>query len=1291
MLHRKIIHFFPSNIDIQRFFIVSSPPSLFSFLFFVLLATLCRSNPLGGGCAGKKSSSSAKNDEENSSSETNKNRNDNDKTITTRTGNSSSSSKTGNIETEKDHTSANNGNNNNHNSSHEVLDLRDLDLSQLRLTKKDLETLSSLTPSLSKSIQEQLLAQLPPNQAKKLSRTLSVQTGKKSSTSSSSTTTKANGESLSQIYRRSMSTNPRDVATRYSRDSVTPTNDMFDKINNNNKNNGTATAAENLRHRRSSSRDDSLNNNSNTSRETTPTSLKTSNSAANDYRGQYYSSLKSTRSKKDEGKSYLNEDYAQTCFSPEPIEDKPKHKRLSRFLSPDSSSAGDYNLYDEPRKFTARELETQKILRELCEKSTNDSNGRGDMREKSAEKESRLSYFLEKYASSELSKHLLNGNEGHQLKKTSSRGDDTTSSSHSHLSSVSEKILDELNSMSLLNDQLEKFDAKELQCNEKKKKTSTAADGTIVRKKKVKEKSPEKTLDESRSEDLSEKSSSRSKIARPKSSLIKEPTMTALKSSQAMEKFVDEKTPTTSRYSRPKSFPSTKITPPKEIQFPDSLTNILNNPPPSAKEPSPPKTIKTIPLDSSETMSTSETLTEQPKKTKKIVKVVKKSSKSATTATAALTTLESESTTSDERREKSPEKKANKGLLYTIGQKFEKLRGGETKTCKDSASSKTIETSSSESATIVASTSSDMKEKKKKIKALLAEDVDESVRQERKSKIDAMIRNLREKSLPHNNELTESGLIKRAVSVEEMPNIFNKNAVNKVLGLFKRIEKENATTTTTISTSPQSFEYQRVQNTKSSSYLSYCDDDDDYDSRASSSSTTRERPKSSGFVHKLKKNGSAFEPLNNIAESKIPVKYSSTCPDCKESTSSSSIISNETVAKRHTNDHQKLSQSLEERERIRNNRRGLMLDLVNDTSAGNVKRSSSSKQNYSFPPPLPQEMSTPTYDNLTNYSSSPFDCSSTPLSPTDDVGFDRWSTCSEESQLPPHPLGSLSLSRLSRSIHNQSMLDDTEPNESVVDRIRRKSFYSRFNEKKPKRVSTIVGPAAKEYYRERSRPLEYTKSATSIIPDISERCSSERREIPASTAQSSHVRSLSSTRAAAAAAAASTTSANHHRSLSQARKYSSSDKPSSELPLQHSSYMSSLPPPYHHHHHHHDAAIDDYSTRMRNNRNTMYDSSSSSSNNTPTALSSLYNRRSYVSTPSSSSTTTTVSSSKPPLSFVDGYATIGRKMRQYNMRSVSLLDPSTIGASSNYGNDHHRSNGYGDYNETTRCVFVYMI
>jgi hypothetical protein len=106
------------------------------------------------------------------------------------------------------------------------------------------------------------------------------------------------------------------------------------------------------------------------------------------------------------------------------------------------------------------------------------------------------------------------------------------------------------------------------------------------------------------------------------------------------------------------------------------------------------------------------------------------------------------------------------------------------------------------------------------------------------------------------------------------------------------------------------------------------------------------------------------------------------------------------------------------------------------------------------------------------------------------------------------------------------------------------------------------------------------------------------------------------------------------------------------------------------------------SSRTRNNRSTMYDSSSSSSN-TP-SLTSLYaKRRSYVSTPSSTSGTTTFTSSKPPPSFVDGYATVGRKMRQYNTRCVSMLDPNSINLSNNYASDHHnRMNGFTDLSDS---------
>lgn len=74
-------------------------------------------------------------------------------------------------------TQIDNNNQTKNKSLNETLDLADLDLSQLRLTKKDLETLSTITPNLPKHFQQQLLAQLPPTQARKLSRTLSMQGG----------------------------------------------------------------------------------------------------------------------------------------------------------------------------------------------------------------------------------------------------------------------------------------------------------------------------------------------------------------------------------------------------------------------------------------------------------------------------------------------------------------------------------------------------------------------------------------------------------------------------------------------------------------------------------------------------------------------------------------------------------------------------------------------------------------------------------------------------------------------------------------------------------------------------------------------------------------------------------------------------------------------------------------------------------------------------------------------------------------------------------------------------------
>ncbi|CAH0749836.1 unnamed protein product [Diatraea saccharalis] len=56
----------------------------------------------------------------------------------------------------------------------EALDLSDLDLSSIRLSDKEMRALSGLTPALSRRLQRQLLASLPPAAARRLRRTLSL-------------------------------------------------------------------------------------------------------------------------------------------------------------------------------------------------------------------------------------------------------------------------------------------------------------------------------------------------------------------------------------------------------------------------------------------------------------------------------------------------------------------------------------------------------------------------------------------------------------------------------------------------------------------------------------------------------------------------------------------------------------------------------------------------------------------------------------------------------------------------------------------------------------------------------------------------------------------------------------------------------------------------------------------------------------------------------------------------------------------------------------------------------------
>lgn len=104
----------------------------------------------------------------------------------------------------------------------------------------------------------------------------------------------------------------------------------------------------------------------------------------------------------------------------------------------------------------------------------------------------------------------------------------------------------------------------------------------------------------------------------------------------------------------------------------------------------------------------------------------------------------------------------------------------------------------------------------------------------------------------------------------------------------------------------------------------------------------------------------------------------------------------------------------------------------------------------------------------------------------------------DHTQISPHPKHlkySTGRSQYGQyeSNHNQhSCPTSTEPaastpsdSESVIDRIKRRSFYCRFNEKKPKRTSSIVGPSAqRDYYRDmatKSKPR--TTDYLPILPN----------------------------------------------------------------------------------------------------------------------------------------------------------------------------------------------------------------
>ncbi|XP_055696921.1 serine-rich adhesin for platelets isoform X3 [Phlebotomus papatasi] len=1064
----------------------------------------------------------------------------------------------------------------------ENLDLADLDLSQLRLTKKDLETLSSITPALSKRVQDQLLAKLPPNQAKKLSRTLSMQNN-------------APQNPGQRMYKRSLS-GGRDISDGKP-DLIKDVTDSGGKSTDLDRDNVFRRSLSRTRYdagdkeSRSSSRcRDSLRSSyssdvSDKYKTYSPYSdnLAISLDRKSDYEKppspyRYYDTLPPRSSCMSPTKEYGRPPIGG-CLSPPPVlssdnsvlRRRSSQRRISRFLRPD--------FFDTPREESiyvadreARDAESQKILREIRERSRERSMDTYD-RFKRDSSEDRLAYYSDKHTPDDTlnrsRKHLVNCPQYsvdpvanaldliNTRRRSLSRSRDLSEGAKSCESdlSLTDRILNELQSISRSKADTPQEEPVKVKVKKSKSKSDSSekTEEKKVKKQKSKSKIPAKSdpnqstlsanemdLVKNLTEQINsvnllldnpsgeEKVKKESKLMRPKSYPSKEPekvkkispdkSKLALVSEQEVQQQQQQPVQEDKSQVRPKSFPNSKLTPPKELK---ELKKSLEINGIGAVE----KIEKIDKVDRVEKIGKSsksppKTLTEPgstpapPKTTKKIVKIVKKSPPKSETSTPSLSEkIEKTPLKIEEIKEKSPEKK-NRGFLYSISQKFEKLKENtkakEKKNAAKEVPGKTVEKSKSKECVLNGGESIPkseevpvvVKKKKSKVEAQTEESREDLANKlDRKSKIDAMIRNLRERSVPRTSGITESGLIKRAVSVEDMSGAFNKCGVNRVLGLFKKIEKESMDGGN------------RVRNTKSIGNV--------VGIQQTEMNGVKERPKSSGFVSKLKKTypytGAKSDTIVTITEhlqkqqkqdkmngnTKIPIKCMPNCPECGEEAVQ--------VTKRHSNG-EALGQSVEEKERIRNNRKGLMLDFTKLECCPETKRHSmvepkvtnftnNNLTNHSTTTEINQNhLHTPSSDYMASYSSdsrSPYDIdcgasTSTFFSPTDEpeLYFDDWSVCSDDHLIvnSPPPLTKLSHHTPVHVISPQH--DHPASVESIVDRIRRKSFYTRFNEKKPKRVSTIVGPAAKDYYRDtasrsKSRPPEYVKSPTVTIGDHS--------------------------------------------------------------------------------------------------------------------------------------------------------------------------------------------------------------
>lgn len=317
---------------------------------------------------------------------------------------------------------------------------------------------------------------------------------------------------------------------------------------------------------------------------------------------------------------------------------------------------------------------------------------------------------------------------------------------------------------------------------------------------------------------------------------------------------------------------------------------------------------------------------------------------------------------------------------------------------------------------------------------------------DKKSAVDNAIKRLREQSLPRNLEsCTESGLIKRAVSVEDLavgskPLQTSRKSVTKILGLFKKYEEQDKKKDKPIKKNKNKEERKSKERVE--------EGDEPKSQSEVPQAGKRERPKSL-LLDKVRhfqrtydgaKTDSLLEKVsvaNDKGKSKLPVNSFRRSLNLDSLPEPPKFFQN----------------TAETSQEVKPDRRNLKLDLNRqpEQPAGPSGIIAQDDQ-----------------QNNENRNSLTTDEGSTILSPTDDyMSCDSWSACSDF-----HHLNDLH----SPQSHNGHIAYSGDENESVIDRIRRKSFYTRFNEKKKPRRPSFANPYkdldlyGRDYGREYSKP-----------------------------------------------------------------------------------------------------------------------------------------------------------------------------------------------------------------------------